>query len=137
MMEFIASCQEKLLPFAIEKKAAYLNYIDGTCPNWQEAYYGQNYPRLQKVKTMWDPHNIFHNMQSIRPLTDGTKAMPIHEAIPVPSTSEILKLPEVQKVEGWWEEYAPLVTPEILGSPSTEEEVYERDAEIRREILRG
>jgi hypothetical protein len=137
MMDFIASCQAKLLPFAIEQKAADLNYIDGTIPNWQEAYYGQNHPRLQKVKTMWDPHNIFWNWQSIQPLTDGTKAMPTHAVIPVPSKSEILELPQLRKVERWWEKYAPLITPNILGSPSTEDEVYERDAEIRREVLQG
>ncbi|KAH7349160.1 hypothetical protein BKA66DRAFT_431746 [Pyrenochaeta sp. MPI-SDFR-AT-0127] len=137
MMDFMASCQAKLLPFAIEKKAAYLNYIDGTIPNWQEAYYGQNYPRLQKVKTMWDPQNIFWNWQSIQPLADGTKAIPIHAVIPVPSKSEILELPQLQEVERWWEKYAPLVTPDILGSPSTEEEVYEKDAEIRRGIIKG
>jgi FAD/FMN-containing dehydrogenase len=137
MMDFIAKCQSVLLPYAIEQKAAYLNYIDGTVPNWQEAYYGRNYPRLQKVKTEWDPQNFFWNMQSIEPLADGTKARTIHDVLAVPRKHEILSLPEAQKVRGWWDHYAPLVTPDMLGSPGTEEEVYEKDAAIHQHILKG
>jgi aclacinomycin oxidase len=37
---------------------------------WQELYYKQNYPRLQRVKARWDPRNIFHHVLSIR-LTAG------------------------------------------------------------------
>jgi aclacinomycin oxidase len=33
---------------------------------WQAVYYQENYPRLQKVKARWDPHNIFHHALSIR-----------------------------------------------------------------------
>ncbi|RBR14457.1 uncharacterized protein FIESC28_07693 [Fusarium coffeatum] len=68
ILNFIAKCQDQLLPFAIEKKAAYVNYIDGAVSNWEQAYYGENYARLQKVKTEWDSKNFFSNDQSIKPI---------------------------------------------------------------------
>ena len=68
ILDFIAKCQDQLLPFAIEKKAAYVNYIDGAVSNWEQAYYGENYARLQKVKTEWDSENFFSNDQSIKPI---------------------------------------------------------------------
>jgi hypothetical protein len=29
-------------------------------PNWQDAYWGPNYPRLYELKKIWDPHGILY-----------------------------------------------------------------------------
>lgn len=44
---------------------AYVNYCDSDLVDWQYLYYKDNYPRLQKAKAEWDPHNIFHHKQSV------------------------------------------------------------------------
>ncbi len=46
--------------------AQYRNYPDINFNNWQDAYYGSNYERLQQVKATYDPNNIFRFQQSIQ-----------------------------------------------------------------------
>ena len=48
-------------------KQQYRNYPDVNFKNWENAYYGENYARLQKVKSKYDPQNIFRYEQSIVP----------------------------------------------------------------------
>lgn len=45
----------------------YQGYADQTLPNWQAAYYGDRYARLQCVKRRYDPENLFRHTQSIAP----------------------------------------------------------------------
>jgi FAD/FMN-containing dehydrogenase len=44
---------------------AYFNYTDPDLKNWQAAYYGSNYRRLQKVRRKYDPHHYFNFPQAI------------------------------------------------------------------------
>ncbi|MFF8769290.1 FAD-binding oxidoreductase [Kitasatospora sp. NPDC015120] len=51
---------------------AYVNYPDtdlGTTadrqPAYQRLYYKENYPRLQRVKGLWDEGDVFHHAQSV------------------------------------------------------------------------
>ena len=48
---------------------AYVNYIDPLIENWAEAYYGDNYTRLQQVKAAYDPDWFFKIPQGVRPVS--------------------------------------------------------------------
>ena len=40
--------------------ASYVNEGDLYEPDWQEAYWGSNYPRLLEVRQKWDPKGVFY-----------------------------------------------------------------------------
>jgi FAD/FMN-containing dehydrogenase len=46
---------------------AYQNYVDPDLTNYAQAYYGSNLPLLSKLKTKYDPANMFKFPQSIPP----------------------------------------------------------------------
>jgi hypothetical protein len=43
----------------------YVNYCDLDVTDWPTAYWGQNLDRLQKIKSAFDPDNVFRHAQSI------------------------------------------------------------------------
>ncbi|MGD9619324.1 MAG: FAD-binding oxidoreductase [Mycolicibacterium sp.] len=47
--------------------SAYCGYVDPLLVDWPQQYYGQNLPRLQRIKAAVDPDNVFRFAQSIQP----------------------------------------------------------------------
>ena len=52
-------------PFAME--AGYVNFMSGDDSGRIEANYGDNYGRLVDIKSKYDPDNVFHLNQNIKP----------------------------------------------------------------------
>jgi hypothetical protein len=46
-------------------QAGYVNYIDPEMPNWPDAYYGPNVPRLRTAAKKYDPDGVFTFPQSL------------------------------------------------------------------------
>lgn len=44
---------------AVQPNSQYSGYLSPNEPHWQDAYYGANYPRLQRIKAAYDPINMF------------------------------------------------------------------------------
>lgn len=62
---WLTTTWQTMRPYA--SGAAYQNYIDPDLADWQNAYYGANLSRLQRIKATYDPSNLFHFAQSIPP----------------------------------------------------------------------
>jgi FAD/FMN-containing dehydrogenase len=60
---WLQSTWQKMRPYVSEM--AYQNYIDSSLPNWQRAYYGSNYRRLESIRRHVDPHHFFNFPQAI------------------------------------------------------------------------
>jgi FAD/FMN-containing dehydrogenase len=44
---------------AVPEQGSYVNETDYFEPNWQVAFWGENYPKLLEIKRIYDPHNLF------------------------------------------------------------------------------
>lgn len=54
----------------------YPGFVDPELPNGQEAYWGVNLPKLERIKEAIDPSDIFHNPQSVRPAAPTNNSSP-------------------------------------------------------------
>jgi len=59
-----------LRPFA---RRAYVNYLPPSTPERIRGIYGVNYARLQRIKTHYDPANLFRENQNIPPLVHSKR----------------------------------------------------------------
>jgi UDP-N-acetylenolpyruvoylglucosamine reductase len=62
---WVRSYYDALQPFAAE--GGYINFMDGDDQDRIKANYRGNYDRLAATKTKYDPDNVFHMNQNIRP----------------------------------------------------------------------
>jgi hypothetical protein len=60
---WLSSTWSKMRPYV--SGMAYQNYIDSSLKNWQQAYYGSNYKRLESIRSSVDPHHMFNFPQAI------------------------------------------------------------------------
>ncbi|KAJ9161564.1 FAD-binding domain-containing protein [Coniochaeta hoffmannii] len=61
------------LPAESGNAESYAGYVDpGLGANAQQDYWGPNLPRLEQIKKRWDPSDVFHNPQSVRPAAVST-----------------------------------------------------------------
>ncbi|HUB75037.1 MAG TPA: FAD-binding oxidoreductase [Solirubrobacteraceae bacterium] len=54
---------DAIAPYAANE--SYQNFPNRGIADWQQQYYAENLGRLIDVKARYDPHNVFHNHQSI------------------------------------------------------------------------
>jgi FAD/FMN-containing dehydrogenase len=62
---WIAEFSQALRPYV---NGAYVNVPNIAMTDWETAYWGSNVDRLRKIKSSYDPHNVFRYEQSIPPL---------------------------------------------------------------------
>lgn len=61
---WLSQFRQAMRPFV---EGAYVNVPDGAFGNWGELYYGPHFARLRRVKSAYDPANVFNFAQSIPP----------------------------------------------------------------------
>lgn len=44
---------------------SYVNEADFNQPNWQETFFGANYPKLLEIKRKWDPEGVFYAIRTV------------------------------------------------------------------------
>lgn len=62
--EWVSRSKEIVSPWGNGR--VYQNYPDPDLTDWEHAYYGSNLDRLRRVKSAYDPDNVFRYQQSIR-----------------------------------------------------------------------
>lgn len=61
----VESVRQQLKPYTV---GSYVNVPDENIQNFGTAYWATNFARLQRIKTKYDPENVFNHPQSVPPL---------------------------------------------------------------------
>jgi FAD/FMN-containing dehydrogenase len=64
MIEWARKFHEAMAPYA---DGVYANYLDRDEDDRVRAAYGENYERLARIKSKWDPENLFRMNQNVEP----------------------------------------------------------------------
>lgn len=65
--DFVTGIVDTIRNGSARTLTTYPGYVDPSLPSGQESYWGPNLDTLTAIKTQWDPNDIFHNPQSVRP----------------------------------------------------------------------
>jgi hypothetical protein len=68
-MAWIRGFYQAMRPWASDE--SYQNYCDNDLHDWAQRYYGSNLPELRRIKSLYDPDNVFYFPQSIPPAKGG------------------------------------------------------------------
>lgn len=66
---FMNGIMDTIQGAAPQTLTTYPGYVDPSLANAQQSYWGPNLDRLTEIKNKWDPNDLFHNPQSVRPST--------------------------------------------------------------------
>ncbi|KAK7984140.1 hypothetical protein PG989_011542 [Apiospora arundinis] len=56
---------QPIIDAATPGSGAYMNEADFRQPDWQEAFFGDNYPKLLEIKKKWDPQGLFYGWVAV------------------------------------------------------------------------
>ncbi|PUU76799.1 hypothetical protein B9Z19DRAFT_1194469 [Tuber borchii] len=81
MRGFLQRFKEKLRPFSMMGRAAFINFPDVVLPQniHERAYFGNNYQELQRIKKIWDKDNFFSWAQGVQ-LPKPKKGTPVSDS---------------------------------------------------------
>ncbi|KAJ8127474.1 hypothetical protein O1611_g6162 [Lasiodiplodia mahajangana] len=67
--DFMGGLVDTVRDSTTQELTTYPGYVDPSLVDPQESYWGPNLARLESIKTTYDPSDVFHNPQSVRPGT--------------------------------------------------------------------
>jgi FAD/FMN-containing dehydrogenase len=67
MRDWVVSSWETLHPYSAKSGGGYVNFMMDEGQDRVRATYGENYERLARIKAQYDPDNVFHVNQNIKP----------------------------------------------------------------------
>lgn len=70
--DFLGGLIDTIQDSTTTKLTTYPGYVDPSLIDPQQSYWGPNLQKLESIKTAYDPNDVFHNPQSVRPV--GQKA---------------------------------------------------------------